>query len=513
MTKIQLRRGTASQWSTANTVLSAGEAGWDSTAGKLKIGDGTTAWNSLAYFLDTLFVMETEVGVANGVASLDSSGKVPEAQLGSSDFGYIFANFTGNGYTGENLNIYYSPDGKSVYGGGGNPVYKDPTTNSLRDPSLIMLGSMYYVAYTRNNGADKVFDVIGGSSLANLATVATVNLTGLSDISRIWAPEFVIDPAQPTRPYIFFSKINAAGTTGMMYWVQATNDALTSWTSATAMSWASAPAHYIDGVPIKHTDNKWYMFYSTGADILRAWSNTLTGTYTTDKTGNWASWGTDIEGPEVIVDTMSGKYRIYFDRFGAGTGYAWSESTDLNTWSSPVSLVVAPYTLPPGGKVRHGSFLPIKTHAVLNMVQALMLQPRLDPQIVFTGSRSHGPTGTVTNMGTPSVHSSSNNDVMVTAAGAGKFTFLEAGDYEIHSTHSVTVATGVTRTFADVASADGTVLHAREAGAAEDAFKITVPTFRAVAGEQLLLRTFVAYTGGQGSATVGDTIRITRRSR
>lgn len=47
--KIQVRRGTASQWSTANPTLSAGEIGYDSTLKKLKIGDGSTAWASLPF--------------------------------------------------------------------------------------------------------------------------------------------------------------------------------------------------------------------------------------------------------------------------------------------------------------------------------------------------------------------------------------------------------------------------------------------------------------------------------
>jgi hypothetical protein len=47
--KIQLRRGTAANWTSANPVLSAGEPGFETDTGKSKIGDGTTAWNSLVY--------------------------------------------------------------------------------------------------------------------------------------------------------------------------------------------------------------------------------------------------------------------------------------------------------------------------------------------------------------------------------------------------------------------------------------------------------------------------------
>ena len=50
MTKILHRRGSASQWTSANTVLDASEIGYESYTGLFKIGDGSTAWNDLGYF-------------------------------------------------------------------------------------------------------------------------------------------------------------------------------------------------------------------------------------------------------------------------------------------------------------------------------------------------------------------------------------------------------------------------------------------------------------------------------
>ena len=47
--RIQLRRGTAAAWATANPVLAAGEAGYEVDTGKLKVGDGAAAWTALAY--------------------------------------------------------------------------------------------------------------------------------------------------------------------------------------------------------------------------------------------------------------------------------------------------------------------------------------------------------------------------------------------------------------------------------------------------------------------------------
>ena len=48
-TTIQLRRDSATNWETENPILSAGEIGVDLTNNKFKLGDGSTAWNSLPY--------------------------------------------------------------------------------------------------------------------------------------------------------------------------------------------------------------------------------------------------------------------------------------------------------------------------------------------------------------------------------------------------------------------------------------------------------------------------------
>jgi hypothetical protein len=49
VTQVQVRRGTASQWTSANPTLASGEWGFESDTGKVKIGNGSSAWNSLGY--------------------------------------------------------------------------------------------------------------------------------------------------------------------------------------------------------------------------------------------------------------------------------------------------------------------------------------------------------------------------------------------------------------------------------------------------------------------------------
>jgi hypothetical protein len=55
-TRMQQRRGTASQWVSSNSgngpILNAGEIGWESDTNKFKVGDGVSYWADLDYFAD-----------------------------------------------------------------------------------------------------------------------------------------------------------------------------------------------------------------------------------------------------------------------------------------------------------------------------------------------------------------------------------------------------------------------------------------------------------------------------
>jgi len=87
--RMQQRRGTASQWTSANPILNAGEIGFESDTNKFKIGDGINHWADLDYFIDenalgtTLgdYVETALLAVANGVATLNASGKLETSQI------------------------------------------------------------------------------------------------------------------------------------------------------------------------------------------------------------------------------------------------------------------------------------------------------------------------------------------------------------------------------------------------------------------------------------------------
>lgn len=56
--RIQVRRDTAANWASVNPTLAQGEHGYDTTTKRMKVGDGSTAWNSLPYFGDYLMPVD-----------------------------------------------------------------------------------------------------------------------------------------------------------------------------------------------------------------------------------------------------------------------------------------------------------------------------------------------------------------------------------------------------------------------------------------------------------------------
>jgi hypothetical protein len=74
VTAIQIRRGTASQWTSTNPTLSAGEFGFETDTNKLKCGNGSTAWNSLTYINNDGDI--TGVTAGTGLSGGGTSGTV-----------------------------------------------------------------------------------------------------------------------------------------------------------------------------------------------------------------------------------------------------------------------------------------------------------------------------------------------------------------------------------------------------------------------------------------------------
>jgi hypothetical protein len=76
VTQIQVRRGTASQWTSTNPTLASGEWGFETDTGKAKIGNGSTNWTGLSYFGGTGTVSSITAGTGLSGGTITSTGTI-----------------------------------------------------------------------------------------------------------------------------------------------------------------------------------------------------------------------------------------------------------------------------------------------------------------------------------------------------------------------------------------------------------------------------------------------------
>lgn len=107
-TLIQNRRDTAANWTSVNPVLAAGEIGYVTSgtdAGKFKIGDGTTAWASLAY--------QGGSGTSHGIPVGGTTGQVL-SKIDSTDYNVQWSTVTSGSssfsgsYSGTTWNVTHN---------------------------------------------------------------------------------------------------------------------------------------------------------------------------------------------------------------------------------------------------------------------------------------------------------------------------------------------------------------------------------------------------------------------
>ena len=73
--RMQQRRDTAANWTANNPTLASGELGLETDTGKLKIGNGSTAWTSLSYAA-TGTVTSVVAGTGLSGGTITSSGTI-----------------------------------------------------------------------------------------------------------------------------------------------------------------------------------------------------------------------------------------------------------------------------------------------------------------------------------------------------------------------------------------------------------------------------------------------------
>ena len=73
-TRFKLRSDTAANWTAVNPVLQAGEIGVETDTRRYKIGDGTTAWSSLSYYIEGVLARGQASKITSGTIAITSAG-------------------------------------------------------------------------------------------------------------------------------------------------------------------------------------------------------------------------------------------------------------------------------------------------------------------------------------------------------------------------------------------------------------------------------------------------------
>ena len=163
--RFQLRRDTANNWASVNPVLALGEPGVETDTLKVKVGDGSNAWNSLGYTITTQFAdlngKPTTIagyGITDALALANFS--VGAEGTASGDGAIAYDNTTG-------VFTYTPPDLTSYL-----TSYSE--TSGLND--VVSRGSTTAQAVTINNTLTVGNVVTNGSGTPEIVSTSTITL-------------------------------------------------------------------------------------------------------------------------------------------------------------------------------------------------------------------------------------------------------------------------------------------------------------------------------------------------
>jgi uncharacterized membrane protein YdcZ (DUF606 family) len=182
--KIQLRRGTAAEWTSANPTLSAGEAGFETDTGKFKIGTGATTWTSLSYATSLPADIATDIsdaitahndetlnvhGIANTAVLETTTGALSKANTAVSTHNSSTLNVHGIANTAA-LETITGAQSKADAAEAAANSYTDSEISALVDSSPVLLDTLNELAAALND--DPNFATTVANSIATKATLA-----------------------------------------------------------------------------------------------------------------------------------------------------------------------------------------------------------------------------------------------------------------------------------------------------------------------------------------------------
>ena len=133
---IQIRRDTASNWTSANPTLANGELGIETDTSKIKVGDGSTAWSSKTYLVDVgSYLTETSTSTLSNktLAATTLSGQLTGADqtvsaINLKDYGEI-TNAIGNATGAKTIDLTLGNSVTATTTGATTWTFSNPTAS------------------------------------------------------------------------------------------------------------------------------------------------------------------------------------------------------------------------------------------------------------------------------------------------------------------------------------------------------------------------------------------------
>ena len=201
VTQIQVRRGTAAQWTSTNPTLASGEWGFETDTNKVKIGDGTTAWASLAYKgLGTVTSVAGGTGLtggtitSSGTLAIDTSvvADLTTAQtLTNKTLTAPKINLTLNAQTGTTYTFVLGDNGQLVTASNASAqTYSIPTNASVAFPvgtqiNIIQIGAGQVTIQAVTSGTTTVAST-GGTATAPKLRAQYSSATLIKAATDLW---------------------------------------------------------------------------------------------------------------------------------------------------------------------------------------------------------------------------------------------------------------------------------------------------------------------------------------
>jgi hypothetical protein len=276
------------------------------------------------------------------------------------------------------LDLYLTNDGYHFNKLNAEPLYTLPV-GVMRDPSIIKRGDSFFIVYSdvpsNSDFTTTKFGIAKSTDLKQWDFVTNVDLAGFyPGLTAAWAPEWFVDNDGQVYVIIALNFVTHV--------IPMSGNNLQ--TAGTPINIGITGNQYIDGCIIR--ENEYYVMFIKNEDtkfVERFESTSLITGWTKTGAGNWAGWGSGLEGPS-IIRLSDGTVRIYLDKYPPVVEYYASESASArsNSWSALRELTNV------SGSIRHFTAIRIEdlgTYALSNSLREAV-EPQSVPYVLSSES-------------------------------------------------------------------------------------------------------------------------------